>query len=296
MRLPDSILEKAKNELTELLAKQPDQEQAFQTFFERNSFAIPLPHLIGHHVQFSSVITKLPIDTSLICDFCYITRHSSKTWIVLVEIESPAKRIFTADHKFLKRSAECTEAFAQVETWKDYLKRNKDALLNRLKPLLKPDYILKDPIEIKYVLLYGRRTEFETDIRRLDRYRSFTTDDIAFWTYESIISNLETHRDFLLLNVLRLEGQRYTFKYMHELPAGILSWLSPGEFFVSKKHRDILMRHFYEIEPWEAGKLLKFNDLYADMNRSLSGGHSYFEQSHLYHEGSNFDPATAFEE
>jgi hypothetical protein len=288
--------EQALAEITALLGTSPNDEQAFQTFFEQRPFALPLPFLLGHHVQFESVITKLPIDTSLVCDFCYITRHSARTQIVLIELEAPGKKIFTSDHKYLKETSELSSAKAQIATWKDFLSGNKDSLIQRLIPLLKPKpMILSGPIDIRYVLIYGRRTEFDTDDRRTRRYRSFTEGDTYFLTYDSVLTNLREIKNLFNLNVLRLAAQRYTFKYMHDLPTSMFGWLGPGEFFLSQKHRAKLVENHFEMDAWDSGKFLSVDGMFTSFEARMKHGSGGYAQSLLYIGDTKHDPAAAYE-
>ncbi|MCS3616701.1 hypothetical protein GGP54_003171 [Salinibacter ruber] len=111
-------------------------------------------------------------------DFMFLRKDSTSWSPVLVEIEDPNKDIYLSDK--VKERSEFTEARAQIKQWKSWFDRSEN------EEIFKKRYIrLHSPramdlkIDPQYILIYGRRSEFENDRdvkehRRtlLDRYDS----------------------------------------------------------------------------------------------------------------------------
>ncbi len=131
------------------------KEQVVQDYLEQHTELIPTPNRLNHHLHFQSVVSKFPLGTELTTDYLYITK-SSDTWrITLVELESPDKSIFTADTRKTTTSAEFNAALNQVRSWKHFLADNKDEVLRRLEPLLRPVNMRCNPVEFHYQLIIG---------------------------------------------------------------------------------------------------------------------------------------------
>src|SRR5438874_9676978 len=97
-----------------LLANPSTGESEVQSFLEGHSELIPTPFLSNHGLHFGAVISKLPLDTSLISDFAYLTKSSRRWDLVLVELEDPGKPIFTKDPRMAVFSASFNAALAQL--------------------------------------------------------------------------------------------------------------------------------------------------------------------------------------
>src|SRR5579875_207323 len=80
--------------LQSTLSDPTQNENDVQRLLEANTELIPIPFLLNHHLHKNAVISKLPISTSLITDFAYLTKSSDEWWIVFVELESQHKKIF----------------------------------------------------------------------------------------------------------------------------------------------------------------------------------------------------------
>lgn len=78
-----------------LLLESPEvNEQDCQDFLEKNSELIYTPFLLNHGLHFNSIISKFPLDTSLISDLVYLSKSSNSWNIVFVELEHPNKNFF----------------------------------------------------------------------------------------------------------------------------------------------------------------------------------------------------------
>jgi len=235
------------------------KEQYVQDFMEKNTEFLPTPGLENHGLHMASVISKLPIDVSLICDYAYITKSSIKWKIYFVELEKPEKKIFKETKRQVGFSAEFNDAIAQIRSWKLFIDSSPDVLKKRLLSLLQPIEMRDNPIQYCYVLIYGRNTEYKTsNEKRLSLSKYMDSEQIKFYTYDSIISEFEASRP-KKKNVMRLVKSGFEFKHLHCEPDSIFAYISPNEFSVSDEQSKKLQSWGYEIEKWKKGMFLRFN-------------------------------------
>lgn len=92
-----------------------------------------MPILENHHLHFNCVISKLKIGLEVITDFAYLTKSSDIWRVILIELESPHKRIFKKNaHGYPEFSAEFNNAIDQITYWKVYIEEHKTAVLRQL--------------------------------------------------------------------------------------------------------------------------------------------------------------------
>jgi hypothetical protein len=137
-------------------------ESKIQAFLERNPCFVPGAFSFpasGHYPIFGSVISK-PTLAGVgvkVPDFMWLATATDTVYPVLVEIETPAKRWFT---KAGQPDAKWTQARNQLIEWKQWLSDsdNKSVFLKSYQ--IPADY-QNHHIEPQFVLVYGRRSEFE---------------------------------------------------------------------------------------------------------------------------------------
>lgn len=149
-----------------LMLEQELPENDYQTFFEQNPAFMP-----GSREVIGAASSHWPIANALISqptisdddrirrpDFMWIAKNSLCLCPVLIEIEKPSKKEFRSDSDVSR--AQFNQALMQIKQWK--------AILNSQKG--KQDFYERFGIEEKwrqlkftpqYVLVYGRRNEFE---------------------------------------------------------------------------------------------------------------------------------------
>jgi hypothetical protein len=141
---------------------QATNEQAIHEFLEQNpsfvpgAFSFPMS---GHGPLFAGVFTKPPL-TGIgmrVPDFMWLATATDITFPMLVEIEAPSKRWFTESGQ---PRAEFTEARTQLVAWKQWLNMpaNRSVFLELYGISRERRY---DEIRPQFILVYGRRSEFE---------------------------------------------------------------------------------------------------------------------------------------
>jgi hypothetical protein len=286
-------LDDAEREFLQLVdndALEPD----LQAFLERRPEFLVLPHLLHHGLFEDVVISQFPLDTSLVTDFAYLTKHSSELRVVFVEIERAGKTLFKASAPYPTEHSELTAALAQVKTWAEFLQRSRAEVVRRLSPLMQGlAQILT--INFRYVLVIGRDTQLDLNASMRRRWASEPTPGLCCVTWDTLLRHYRKQRDQALHhraalqraveghpdprgnlwkaadrgdppvewlsrerpNVLSLTRERYTFKALHHQPQSLFGWVGPNEFEVSPADRRILVEWGYDMDSWDKGILLK---------------------------------------
>ncbi|MCK4729234.1 MAG: DUF4263 domain-containing protein [Desulfobacterales bacterium] len=141
-----------------------DDERTIHEFLEQNPSFVPGAFSFptsGHGPVFGGVFSKPPL-TGIgirIPDFMWLATATDIISPVFVEIETPAKRWFT---KIGQPRAEWTQARNQIVTWKQWLNKvaNKAVFLEYYG--LSAEFRHFE-IKPQFVLVYGRRKEFDED-------------------------------------------------------------------------------------------------------------------------------------
>lgn len=167
-------------EYEDLLLKEGKNEAAFQKFFEQNPSLLPgsrgvEPNMFGSghpplkrcvitQPKISGVITRHP-------DFMWLVNDSSVFSPVLIEIEAPDKKLFNKDGS---PTQDFTKAKHQLTEWRTVLS-NPTNILSFYNQYNIPQEYRDLYFEPWFVLIYGRRREFEDD-KNLTSKRPLMTD------------------------------------------------------------------------------------------------------------------------
>lgn len=225
-------------------------------FLEKNTDLIYTPFLLNHHLHFQSIISKLPLDTSLISDFVYLTKSSKSWYIVLVELEHPNKKLFNENSKLITPTKDFTAAISQIHSWKDFILQNGNEIIRRLEPIRKP--LQRNKCFFKYLLVIGRSDQISNNQALKNRLISLEDPDFRICTYDTLIENMEFGRPEKK-NILRLTKDFYEFKYIHLEPFNMFSSLSPEDIHLTTAQKTMLISKGYEIDKWERGEHLLVN-------------------------------------
>ena len=249
-----------KKQLCKILDDEKKNENHCQKFLEANPDLMIYDFLLNHHIHFNSIISKFPLDTSLISDFVYLTKSSNKWRIVFVELEKQHKKLFTENKKQITPTADFTSALSQIDSWRDFIKRNEIEVVRRLSPLRVP--LSKNIYEFKFVLIIGRDFKVKDNQAMRDRLATYEKEDLIIHTYDSL---LRYKKNFVSStpNILSLTKNSYTFEKLHSEPESLFAYLSTEHFLLSSKDRAQLVSWGYDIDSWEKGKPLTYNGKYV---------------------------------
>jgi hypothetical protein len=188
-----------------------------QDFMERNPCMVPgawTPGArSGHPPIHNALITqpKLPGFKSRVPDFLWMSRHSGCAYAAMVEIERPAKKLFTAQDI---PSADFTQAYNQFAQWRVWFGEpaNQQLFLNEYGIQSKLCYPVG--IDQHFLLIYGRRSEFQAD-----KNKALLRGKLASGRHEELISFDRLSPDSLLDSAVTVDaigGGRFRVKYVPE--------------------------------------------------------------------------------
>ncbi len=161
----DKYKEQLYSDFDNLLLNSPTDENAFQDFLEKNPALVPGGNCVfgesGHAPYMLTLISQPSLNglTERIPDFMWFAKDSLTFEPVLIEIEAPSKRIFNQNGT---PSADFTKAKNQLTEWKAILKQPQN-ILKFYDEYNIPLDLRKLDFRPTFVLIYGRRSEYEGD-------------------------------------------------------------------------------------------------------------------------------------
>lgn len=220
----------------ELLGRE-EPEQIYQSFLEENTRLIPREFVQNHGIGCSIVLRKLPFGPDYKSDFFYFSKSSDDWNAVFIEIEKPQSRFFKGNTN--KFHGDFVSALAQISQWRAWFDRgNQDAFLSTVSAVQVPRHMASlNPTFNKFVLVFGRRSEYSgNDIRR-SLIRSQERNDFKIITFDSLAENLE-HKHEVSIGVRHNE---YIDIITDEITSpSLYSWVEPTQLRVSTTLHDKL--------------------------------------------------------
>lgn len=155
----------AMDQYSDLLKEPDNSEKAFQEFFEKNPAFVPgalgINCFGGHDPYMDALISQPELGTVVRRkpDFLWLAQNSLKFTPVFVEIERPDKKMFTKDGI---PNSKFNQAMHQIHEWQGILNNavNRQAFY---KAFSIPADMQEKEFEPQFVLVYGRREEYEND-------------------------------------------------------------------------------------------------------------------------------------
>jgi hypothetical protein len=185
---------KIRNEEYKKLLNNVKSEQEIQSFFESNPSFVPgawTPGTkSGHYPLYCSLITqpKLQGLSTKIPDFMWIATHSAGWYPTLIEIENPNKKNFKNNGV---PAADFTQAKNQLEQWRTWF-NNPSNVQHFMEKYQIPDYMRNQrQMKLHMILVYGRRSEFDSNPNWSKDRLSFTSPDIEIMSYDRLSCDRE---------------------------------------------------------------------------------------------------------
>ena len=174
-------------EYSALLAR-GSNEQVYQRFIEAHTELVPRDFVLNHGIWGQVVLRKLAFGAKYKCDFAFVTKSSVQWRCVFVEIERPDNTFFRGSTSDFH--SDFDHAIHQIDRWRAWFRPDPHGRASELlQPLLTFPQV-PDPVEIRFVLVYGRRAEFESVKIRRSLIESQQREDLRIMSFDSLSEDL----------------------------------------------------------------------------------------------------------
>ncbi len=214
-------------------------EQAYQDFLEKNTCLIPREFLQNHGLHFDLVIRKMSLAKDYTPDFFYMAKSSADWHLVLVELEKPQSRYFKNDKGELHPDFLAgLDQIARWRVWFDNPANRSGFIDGTIDPIRVPASMRRNPCHIKYVLVHGRRSEFEGSDLKKGLIRARETDDFKIVSFDSLAEALHT-KDALYLGVRK--NDHFEILSPTFVSEAIFSWVEPSYLRITQALKDEIL-------------------------------------------------------
>jgi Domain of unknown function (DUF4263) len=225
-----------KEEFVGLLAE-CHAEQTYQDFIERNTRLVPREFVQNHGIHFNLVLRKLAFGADYIMDFGYLSKSSDDWNCVLVELEKPGSQFFKKGSNNFHPNF--VDALQQVNKWKAWFlnSNNKDGFINGTLGLVRVP-LAENPTFMKYVLVFGRRSEYVGNTVRRRLIAAQEADDFKILTFDSLAEGLEVKRELYVGARKNEYVQILSNEFVED---SIFAWMEPEQLQISNALRNAIL-------------------------------------------------------
>ena len=172
-----------------LESEESRDESLLQAFLERHPSLLPGSSSVdgdGGNAPFPVAVIakpKLPGLSDRVPDFMWLTTDSSSLYPVLIEIETPHKAWFYGDRAEIH--SDLTHAHGQLAEWRAWFGRghNRTAFLDYYDI---PPELARRQLSPRYVLIHGRRGNFESSSRRREKRAELARPDERLMSFDRL--------------------------------------------------------------------------------------------------------------
>lgn len=178
--------------LHDLLSQEPAEEK-LQRFLESHPSLVPGARTTGGGTCGSRVLDllvarpELPGLGARIPDFMWLKANSHTWFPVLIEIQAPTKRIYRRNGGLL---AEFTEARNQLNQWRTWFKEPYNQEKFQAEYGVPSEWVERKAMRLHLILVYGRRSEFESYPQRSkERGSLLTGPDEELMSFDRLLAD-----------------------------------------------------------------------------------------------------------
>lgn len=259
----DDYTNKLMNEWELLLNNEEKQksEKAYQRFLEDNFCLLPGAFgLIGRsgHYPYPGAVVAQPQLNGLfkrIPDFMWIANDSGTLYPVFIEIEAPYKQWFLDNGK---QTDEFTQAHNQLAEWKQWFAKPTHVSLFLEYFQIPSDFLWGKSIRPLFLLIYGRRSEFDRKPFLSEKRRYMAREDEFLMTYDSLSPDYGV-RNLMCVRIKDNSYKAISVSPTYTLGPSLAGWhaLISGRkeaiehnLYISKERKDFLISRIPYWENW----------------------------------------------
>lgn len=211
----ESYAQVVRSSLAHTLASSPS-EADMQALLEEHPSLLPAPYGCfgegAHGSESDTVLSQpeLPGFRPKRPDFMIVSRDSGSVYPILIEIESPAKRWFTAHGR---PSAELTQAMDQLTQWADWFSLPENQVAFSRLYNINQSLICRQ-LRPRFVLIMGRRSEAAAVPAFARKRALLERPDTLLMTYDRLNPSFEL-RNYVSAKLVRLPGDRASVEVLH---------------------------------------------------------------------------------
>jgi hypothetical protein len=213
-------------------------EQELQEFLEANTEFIPREFEQNHGIHNRLVFRKLKLAENYTTDFFYLSKSSGDWNCVMIELEKPKSKFFKAGTNDLH--PDFLSGLDQIDRWRAWFSNpeNKGYFTNQALSFIRQP-LFKNPCYIKYVLVTGRRNEYEDSDLRKSLIHAKEREDFKIITFDSLYEAVGLHYP-LYLSVKKNEYFEIHSETL--LSENVFEWTAPEHLRVKQKLKDELIK------------------------------------------------------
>ncbi|UCQ16395.1 DUF4263 domain-containing protein [Edwardsiella tarda] len=233
--LTPTEVEAKRTEFLSLLDKN-EKEQIYQEYLEENTEFIPREFIQNHGLHLAMVFRKYPLSSDYKPDFLYLAKSSDNWNVVLIEIEKPSSKYFVGNTTDFHR--DFINAYQQMNDWRAWIDTpaNLESLKqNSLSSVLIPSEMQRNPLNVKYLLVHGRRAEYENNELRKRKIRSMEREDFKIISYDNLAVNINDHKKLYVAKKTNNYIDILSKSYVDD---GIFTWMTPTTYRINQSLHD----------------------------------------------------------
>jgi len=214
-----------------------DGEQDLQKFLEENTEFIPREFVQNHGIHNRLVFRKLKIAENYTTDFLYLSKSSGDWNCVLIELEKPNSKFFRDGTNDLHQ--DFISGLNQIDKWRAWFANgdNKQYFTNQALSFIRQP-LFKNPCNIKYVLVTGRRKEFENNELRTSIIQAKERDDFKILSFDSLLESVDLN---YALYLCVKKNEYFEIHSKDVLSDNVFVWTAPEHIRMTKKLKSDLV-------------------------------------------------------
>lgn len=249
---------KLKESFSRLLESE-EKEQKYQDFLEKYPYFIPREFVQNHGIHFNLVFRKLSLAKDYTTDFFYLSKSSDDWNCVLIELEKPQSKFFKqGSNEF---HGDFIQGISQIRRWRAWFEdsANKENFINNtLRSVRVP--MERNPCYTKYVLVHGRREEYQGNHIRSGLIRAEERDDFKIITYDSLMEGLPSKNGLYIAVKSNDYVDIISDRFVEE---SLFSWMAPSFIRISKALKEDMLKnklswHHYKMK--DGNRVLALED------------------------------------
>jgi hypothetical protein len=213
-------------------------EQDLQIFLETNTEFIPREFEQNHGIHNRLVFRKLKLAENYTTDFFYLSKSSADWNCVLIELEKPNSKYFRGGTNDLH--PDFLSGQDQIDRWRAWfsISANKEYFTNQSLSFIRQP-LFKNPCFIKYVLVTGRRSEFEGSDLRKSLITAKEREDFKIISFDGLLEAVDLHYPLYLCVK---KNEHFEIHSETLLSEGVFEWTASEHIRVKQKLKDELIK------------------------------------------------------